>query len=96
MNKTVNVIVICELETLKCDMFQFTEFLKQYSDSIHNVNDKIWIVRDYELPKTPFDPDISNILTELQMLDYATENSNCLSIIPLSVSGRFYGLTDFV
>lgn len=90
--KLTTVLVICELSTLKCDKHQFCKFLNYYSNDVTNVNDYLWIVKNYQIPDTPFDNDINNILNDLKTEGYATENTNCISIIPDSVSGFFYGI----
>lgn len=90
------VIILCELSTLKCDKFEFAKFLSQYSDEISNINDYVWLVKDYHEPTTPFEPDITNIINDLELQGYATKESNCVSIFPDIVSGRFSEFSDFI
>ena len=91
-----DVFVVCEMSTLKCDKFDFAKFLHEYSDDIQNINDSLWVIRNYRVPDIPFWSMVETLLDDFIEKGLATKVTNLITIIPKSFHGRFCGLEDLL
>ena len=90
------VFIFCDFSTLNCDKFTFMKFLKGYAEDVQNINDSLWVIRNYRVPAIPFDPMIDHLLDDLIKEGLATKETNLIVSVPKWNFGRFCGLEDLL